>query len=226
MSINETEQAQRPLTTAQEEPEQVDQRPLGRRRVSTPVVSSVVAALVLSGLGYGFFAVRQAVSTPAPYGGVPPWVAPADPQPGIRAAGLKTGPMGTAEHYHAHLDVFVDGAPVTVAANIGIDPESEEMTALHTHDTRGVLHIEPAEMGHIYTLGQIFKQWGVTLTAGQIGALRTGNGKTLTAYVNGQKVAGDPAVIVLKSHAQVALVYGAPDPSFTPPASYQFKSDE
>ncbi len=94
------------------------------------------------------------------------------------------------------------------------------------HDTRGVIHIETDVKGTAYTLGQIFTEWGVTLKAGQIGTLKAGNGKTLTTYVNGQKLDGDPAAIVLKPHLQIALVYGEPDPSFAPPATYQFKSDE
>ncbi|MFF5209527.1 hypothetical protein [Streptosporangium sp. NPDC000396] len=89
-----------------------------------------------------------------------------------------------------------------------------------------MIHIEAHAKGDIYTLGQVFTQWGVTLTPSQIGALKTGNGKTLAAYVNGKQVGGDPAAIVLKPHIQVALMYGKPDPSFTPPATYQFQSDE
>ncbi|MFF5209526.1 hypothetical protein [Streptosporangium sp. NPDC000396] len=44
--------------------------------------------------------------------------------------------MGMVEHYHAHLHIFVDGKPAPVAADIGIDPRTGDMTALHTHDTR------------------------------------------------------------------------------------------
>lgn len=31
-----------------------------------------------------------------------------------------SGPMGTADHYHAQLDVFVDGKPTPVPADIGV----------------------------------------------------------------------------------------------------------
>lgn len=201
-----------------------------RRRLLTTLITIAAAVVVLAGLGYGIFSDRTA--TPAPSGstlsgdgGTPPWPVPADPMPGIRAAGLTTGPMGTADHYHAHLDIFVDGKPVPVAANIGIEP-SGAMSALHTHDERGVIHVEAHTKGDTYTLGQVFQQWGVALSDTQIGALKTGNGKTLTAYEGGTKVPGNPAAIVIKAHQQIALVYGVPDPSFTPPATYQFQEGE
>jgi hypothetical protein len=194
------------------------------------VIGAVVAALVLAGFTYSVLADTQttaaATATTSPDGGLPPWPAPADPYPGVKAVGLSIGPMGMAEHYHAHLDIFVNGKPVPVAADIGIDPQTGAMTALHIHDASGVLHIEAATRGDTYTLGQIFKEWGVTLTSSQIGALRTGNGTTLATYVNGKQVNGDPAAIVLKPHLQVALVYGKPNPAFVPPASYEFAQGE
>ncbi|WP_433514561.1 hypothetical protein ACQP2T_02450 [Nonomuraea sp. CA-143628] len=195
----------------------------GRRRWVTAGIGSAVALVALAAAGYGIF---QTVSAkPAqPYGGTPPWSVPDDPAPGMKAAGLTAGPMGTSEHYHAHLSLFVDGKEVAVPANIGI--EGEDMTPVHTHDGRGVIHVESRAKGEVYTLGQIFKQWGVTLSGNQIGALRTGNGKVLTTQVDGKPFTGDPASIVIKAHEQISLVYGVPNPSFTPPTSFQFKADE
>ncbi|MFG1880130.1 hypothetical protein ACGFIV_35395 [Sphaerisporangium sp. NPDC049003] len=217
MSLNETKQTPEYVAPVPEE-----EPPPRRRRRTAAVIGTAVAVLALGGLGYGLLADRPL----PPDGGAPPWDTPSNPKPLVLAAGLKFGPMGMAEHYHSHLDVYVDGKPVSVAADIGIDPGSEEMAPVHTHDTRGVIHIETDVKGTTYTLGQIFTEWGVTLNAAQIGTLKAGNGKTLTTYVNGGKVDGDPAAIVLKPHLQIALVYGKPDPSFTPPAGYQFKSDE
>ncbi|NUW37230.1 hypothetical protein HTZ77_38370 [Nonomuraea sp. SMC257] len=187
----------------------------------------LVAALAAVALAAGGVAVFQYVRAHAPRpadGGTPPWPIPADPLPGIRAAGLTHGPMGHAEHYHAHLSVFVDGDEVEVPADIGI--VGEEMSPLHTHDDRGVIHVEPHTKGEVFTLGQLFKQWGVTLSATQIGSLRAGAGRTLAAEVNGVPVTGDPAAIVVKAHEQIALVYGKPDPSFKAPPSFTFKPDE
>lgn len=192
-----------------------------RSRWLTAGVGSAVVLVALAAAGYGIF---QNTKPAEPYGGTPPWPIPDDPAPGMKAAGLTAGPMGTAEHYHAHLSVFVDGKAVEVPADIGID--GEDMTPVHTHDTRGVIHVESRGKGEVYTLGQIFKQWGVTLSANQIGALRTGKGKVLTTQIDGKPYTGDPAAITIKAHEQISLVYGVPDPSFTPPSSFSFKSDE
>ncbi|MCK2213276.1 hypothetical protein MF672_005620 [Actinomadura sp. ATCC 31491] len=193
----------------------------GRRRRS---LIAGLAAVTLAAAGLGAYQYARAHAPRPADGGTPPWPIPADPLPGIRAAGLAPGPMGHAEHYHAHLDVFVDGEQVEVPADIGI--VGEEMAPVHTHDDRGVIHIESHHKGDVFTLGQIFKEWGVTLSASQIGALKAGGGKVLTTVVDGRPYAGDPASLVLTGHQQIALVYGTPDPSFRPPARFTFKSDE
>jgi hypothetical protein len=195
-----------------------------RRRRELAIGGSVVGVLAVAALvGYGV--VQGRPGSPAGGSGLS-WPVPADPQPGIRQAGLDLGPMGQAEHYHAHLDVFADGKPVPVPANIGVDASSGAMSAVHTHDTRGVIHIEAHTKGERYTLGQVFTQWRVLLSANQVGPLKSGGGKTLTAYVNGAKQTGDPAAIVLAPHQQIALVYGSSSASFTPPASYRFQPGE
>lgn len=69
--------------------------------------------------------------TPPVAGGtnLPPWPAPADPTPGINAAGLQMSNMeGTAAHFHSHLDILVDGRPVPVAGNIGINQATGVMS--------------------------------------------------------------------------------------------------
>jgi hypothetical protein len=221
MGVKKTKETRQRL----EELRAIQQRQDRRRKVLFASVSSVIAVVAVAALGYGISQDREATSTPVGSGGNPPWSLPADPMPGIRAAGLSTGPMGTADHYHAHLDIFVDGKPVPVAADIGIE-QSGAMSALHTHDEGGVIHVEAKTKGDTYTLGQVFKQWGVTLSAGQIGALKTDGGKTLTAHVDGKPVSGNPADIVIKAHEEIALVYGKPDPAFTPSATYQFQQGE
>ncbi|MFG1704130.1 hypothetical protein ACFLIM_13140 [Nonomuraea sp. M3C6] len=192
----------------------------GRRRS----LIAGIAVIALAAAGIGAYQYAQAQSVRPADGGTPPWPIPADPVPGIRTAGLTAGPMGHAEHYHAHLTIFVDGEEVEVPADIGID--GDDMSPVHTHDDRGVIHVESHAKGDVFTLGQIFKQWGVTLSAGQIGALKTGNGRTLTAEVDGKPVTGDPAAIAIRPHEQISLVYGVPDPSFSPPTSFTFKPDE
>ena len=91
---------------------------------------------------------------------LPPWPAPTDVAARVASAGLDLGPMGTAEHYHPHLRIIINGNEVPVPANIGVDPATGAMSALHTHETDGTIHIEANTVGEVFTLGQLFIQWG------------------------------------------------------------------
>src|SRR5262249_26867944 len=73
-----------------------------------------------------------------------------------------------AVHYHAHLDVLVNGQPVPVPADLGIDEARRLISPLHTHDDTGVIHIESATNAP-FTLGQFFAEWGQPLRATQVG---------------------------------------------------------
>ncbi len=126
------------------------------------------------------------------------------------------------QHLHAHLDVIVDGEPVPVPANLGISAASGQMSELHTHDPNGVIHVETSNATARYTLGQLFNEWDVRLDQASVGGLSAGEGKTLSAYVNGEKVEGNPAAIALQDQAQIALVFGAPATNPSPPANYDF----
>lgn len=156
----------------------------------------------------------------------PPWPIPDDTRARAAKAGLPLGAMGTAEHYHAHLDVLVDGAPVAVPANLGVDPVSGAMTYLHTHTPDGLLHIEAGTSGQPFTLGQLFTQWDVGLSATQLGSLRTGDGKTLRLYIDGKPAAGKPALARLRPHQQLTLVYGRADQKVDISGSYDFAPGE
>lgn len=196
----------------------------------------VVGAVVLAVIGVGVFAAASssdgsppepanlAVISGAGAQAPPPWPAPGDVSDRANAAGLSLGPMGTAEHYHAHLDVLVDGKPVQVPENIGVDVASGTMSGLHTHTPDGVIHIEAATQGQAFTLGQLFTEWNVALAPDRIGGLAAGGstGKTLTIYVNGTKTAGDPAMLRLMPHQEIALVYGSPDQAVEVPATFDF----
>jgi hypothetical protein len=146
---------------------------------------------------------------------------------GARAVGLDVKPQeGTAVHFHTHLDILVDGKPVPVPANLGISTTEQAMSELHTHDTRGVLHIEAPTTNKHYTLGQVFSVWQVRLTPTSIGGLTADSTKTFVAYVDGKKWDGDPAAIELKSHEEIALVYGSKDAKVKVPSSYKFEQGE
>ncbi|MFD9128645.1 hypothetical protein [Kitasatospora sp. NPDC059571] len=156
----------------------------------------------------------------------PPWPAPegSAAAAAVTAAGL---PMlseeGTALHIHAHLDVIADGKAVEVPPLVGIDEPAQQISPLHTHDTTGVVHIESPVQAN-FTLGQFMTEWQVSLSADHLGGLKTDADHTLTAYVDGKAVTGDPAAITLGAHQEIALVYGtaAENAQVKVPASYSF----
>lgn len=152
----------------------------------------------------------------------PPWPAPANPAQLVAAAGL---PMlseeGSALHIHAHLDVIVDGKPVNVPAQIGVDESTQQISPLHTHNTTGIVHVESPTQAQ-FTLGQFFTEWQVSLSATNLGGLTADQTHLFKVYINGQPDTGDPAGVVLKAHDEIALVYGTADQQNNPPASYTF----
>jgi hypothetical protein len=135
--------------------------------------------------------------------------------------GLTTlpGHVGLVEHYHAHLDIFVNGKHVTVPQYVGINVGGGYLTELHTHDTRGVIHIE-AQKHESFNLGQFFAEWAVFLNSRCVGSYCNG----LKWYVNGTQQTGDPQRHVLRAHDEIAIVVGKPPKQI--PSSYHFLQGE
>jgi hypothetical protein len=136
---------------------------------------------------------------------LPPWPAPVDVAARAASAGLDLGPMGMAEHYHPQLRIIMNGAEVPVPGNIGVDPATGAMSALHTHEPDGTIHIEADTAGEVFTLGQLFTQWGVKLTSTQVGSVRTKNGQKFMLTSNGAVVTGDPADLRLEPEQKIVL---------------------
>lgn len=135
----------------------------------------------------------------------PPWPAPTDVPARVAAAGLDLGAMGTAEHYHPILTITIDGQPVPVTPNIGVDPATGAMSAVHTHEGDGTIHIEAHTVGEKFTLGQLFTQWGVALSSTQIGGVQAVAGEEVKVTSNGTAVTGNPANLVLEPDQQIQL---------------------
>ena len=163
-----------------------------------------------------------------------PWPPPAVVDHGkqsaayVAAAGLPYGEEVTKVHYHAHLDVIIDGTHEPVPAYLGFVAKGNQavgLSALHTHDGRGVIHVENA-VPATFLLGQLFTEWGVRFTSTCVGAYCTGNGKELAVFVNGARYNGDPTQIVLAKHQEIAVLYG--DAGKLPPApkSFSFSNGE
>lgn len=128
------------------------------------------------------------------------------------------GHNGLVLHFHSHIDIFVNGKKVKVPALVGINPGAGYLTELHTHDTRGVIHIE-AQKARSFTLGQFFSEWAVFLNANQIGGY-----KGMKWYLDGKLQTGNPQTLVLKPHQEIAFVVGKPPAKI--PSSYAFLPGE
>ncbi|CAM3752875.1 hypothetical protein [Nocardiopsis rhodophaea] len=212
----------------------VEERRKRRRRVVVFGSAAAMSTLVIGLAGWGITQLPDAEkTTPLPElvsgegTDLPPWPLPEDPVALAKKASLRVAPMeGTAEHFHTHLDVIVDGEPVTVPANIGIHPAGTAMSELHTHDERGVIHIEAPTDDKRYTLGQLFAEWDVKLDADTLGGLEADETNTLRAYVDGEPFDGDPARIELKPRGQIALIYGPKDADVEVPDDFDFKPGE
>jgi hypothetical protein len=124
----------------------------------------------------------------------------------------------TIFHIHAHLTIFVNGAPRQIPPAIGIPGARAQQTPqgpfigsggcfywLHTHAADGIIHIE-SPVQRVYTLGQFFDEWGQPLGPSQVGPAA---GK-VTALYNGKVYLGNPRGIPLNAHAQIQLDVGSP----------------
>lgn len=157
----------------------------------------------------------------------PPWPAPSDVAGRVKAAGLSLlTEEGAALHTHQHLSITVDGKPVTVPAEIGIDVADRRISAVHTHDPSGIVHVESPTV-RTFRLGQVFSEWDVRLGDGAIGPYVDGqDGATVAVFVGGARVKGDPRRIALTEHEDIAVVvtHGGraplPPPAFQWPAGY------
>ncbi|MEC5182221.1 hypothetical protein [Arthrobacter sp. CG_A4] len=134
---------------------------------------------------------------------------------------------GNVEHFHAHLDLIKDATPVPVPANIGIslgqDGKPDGISALHTHDTSGVIHIESPTAGQVFTLGQLLTEWGVLTGTGPPGSGQ-GPADGWTAYVNGARYDAGIRDLPLKHHDQIVVSFGATPATI--PSSYEFPPNE
>ena len=162
--------------------------------------------------------------------GPAPWPAPVlvdqgkDSAAYVAAAGLPYAEEMLSVHYHAHLDVIIDGKPAPVAQYLGFVAKGQNvqgLAPLHTHDFSGIIHIEN-DVPATFVLGQVFVEWGVRFSSTCLGSYCAGGGKELAVFVNGKRQTGDPTRIVLAKHQEIAVVYGTADQLTNVPSSYAF----
>jgi hypothetical protein len=115
-------------------------------------------------------------------------------------------------HYHAHLDIFIDGISYIIPAGIGIKPP-DCIYWLHTHDISGIIHVESPD-NRSFTLGQFFDIWGKKLNNTQIFDYAIGNTQndSLAVYINGTKINSQYSDISLHNHQYITIVYGIRPP--------------
>ena len=123
-------------------------------------------------------------------------------------------------HYHAHLDIFVNGTAEPVAGSIGRQ-DQRYFSPLHTHATSGMIHIE-APTDDRLNLEMLFTEWGVRLTESCIGGYCQ-PAVPIAAYVNGERVSGPLPGIVLRKGQEIAIVIG--DAPATIPKRWDCKAE-
>jgi hypothetical protein len=130
-------------------------------------------------------------------------------------------------HYHADLQIYVNGQLQTMPAGVGIvlpdGTNSPHLTSngatsciysLHTHDTSGIVHIESPD-NRSYTLGNLFDIWGQQLSTTQFMGHKvdaTHKLSVVTFDATGAKrlVTGDPSKVVMSAHETVVIQFNSP----------------
>ena len=144
----------------------------------------------------------------------------------------------TQVHYHAALQILVNGTLHPIPGGIGITGGETAPTCfywLHVHSAnQDVIHIE-SPAASTFTVGDFFKIWDVwstnqgephqVLSSTQVSTLKVGTGQQVFVYVDLQDGKGptlwngDPNAIELKAHEVVTIeIAGTP----TPPPAFTF----
>ncbi len=133
------------------------------------IISWVVGIIVLAGVAWGVYAIATS-----------PKIAEGD-------IINRTGEL----HWHAHLSIVVDGKPVEIPTDIGVNGPmgaGGDPMALHTHDTSGIIHAEFFGMvtKDQLRLKEFFKIWGKDFSKDSIMGHTATDGHTITMTVNGE----------------------------------------
>ena len=199
----------------------LDRRYVGAAVLAAVIVVGVVLGVVLTrggnGSSSGSYTDRVVFSQlPNLHAGPPPWdngsAYLATRLPFLHLEALTQEQL--AFHIHQHLDLYVNSKKVPLPAGVGFTQDGR-LTELHTHDATGLIHVE-SPVNRPYSLGQLFGEWGVWLSANRIGDYR---GK-VQWWVNGKKQTGNPALLALKPHQEIVVVLGTPP--LVIPKSYNF----
>ena len=131
--------------------------------------------------------------------GPAPWNAGVDDLPDrFKPAGLNPlGAEGEVVHIHQHMDIYVNGKRTTIPTGVGIYG-NQFLTELHTHDSTGLLHVDPEEAER--------STWASSSPPGGFVSTRTGSaadckpGHAVAHLRRRRRVHGDPGELQLKKH--------------------------
>lgn len=131
-----------------------------------------------------------------------------------------------AVHYHADVQIYVNGVLKALPGGIGIvlpdGTDSPHLTSngatsciysLHSHDATGIVHIESPD-NRAYTLGNLFDLWGQHLSTTQFMTYpvnATHKLKIVVYDAAGAKkiVTGDPSKVVISAHETLVIQYNS-----------------
>jgi hypothetical protein len=137
------------------------------------------------------------LGTPPP---VYPWPIGPGPryQPAARpAAGLT---CANGRRFAVHVELFANRRVIVVPRGIGLAPGGCR-AALSTDAPTGVVHVLA---GRRYTLADLFRVWGRTLSASQLLSFRG----RVSVFVGGRRFTGDPRTVPLTRHAEIVVETG------------------
>jgi hypothetical protein len=138
-------------------------------------------------------------------------------QEAISAMGLpaSSATMAYATHFHVHITLYVDGRQTPIPSQVGIDPATQTLAAIHTHDDTGIIHMEAGEKHFAPPLQDVFNVWGVRFNSKCIGGYCGG----VEMWVNG-KPNTQLGSYTLHEHDVITIVEGKQPDGFKPDTTY------
>lgn len=123
-------------------------------------------------------------------------------------------------HYHAYLEMYVNGQQYDVPANTGIPAATTGTPCiypLHVHPGENdIIHIETQSANTRYTLGAFFDIWGEPLSATQVSTYKAdASHKLVYEYFDDSGKlhpwTGNPLNMPLKAHYTMVILYNSPN---------------
>jgi hypothetical protein len=165
-----------------------------KKRESAIGLAFVVVIVVLLGGAVWYFV------APTIFSGHPPTTPTGDP---TLTTCISEGSL--AMHIHVHLSITVNGRPVDIPANVGVDATCTR--PVHTHDDSGEIHIE-SPVVYPFNLGDFFMVWGKPFDNTQILTYKVDSAHNLRMTVNGI-VSSQFQNYVLQDNDVIQITYGS-----------------